>query len=97
MTQRLVIAVLTKDDRVISYATNEHEDCARIGYPTGQGYDLCEGCDYPNHAEWKAIKEAIKRGNDPAGATLHLFGHYYACDSCKQVCAEAGVALSTGG
>lgn len=89
MNQRLVIAVVVKDGEVLSYATNEHkEPCKRIGYPTGVGYELCEGCDYPNHAEFKATN-----GKDLKGATVHLFGHYYACESCQSSIDASGARL----
>lgn len=87
---RLVIAVIEKDGEVLSYATNEHQEpCAREGYETGQGYELCKGCDYPNHAEYKACQ---KGGLE--GATLHLFGHTYACDPCKVAMEKAGVLFT---
>ena len=84
---RTTIAVVVKDGLVVSFATNEHkEPCKREGYPTGVGYELCEGCDYPNHAEYKAV-QGIK------GGVLHLFGHTYACEPCKKAMSEAGVEL----
>jgi hypothetical protein len=87
---RLVLAVVVKDGEVLSFASNEHtEPCKREGYPTGVGYDLCAGCNYPNHAEYKAVK-----GRNLDGATLYLFGHYYACEPCQEACKEAGVTVS---
>lgn len=87
--QRLVVAVLVKDGAVIACETNEHkEPCKRIGYPTGEGYELCDGCNYPNHAEFKALQ-----GVDAKGATLHLFGHYYACIPCTKAIEESGAIL----
>lgn len=87
--QRLVVAVLVKDGVVISYATNEHQEpCKRIGYPTGEGYELCDGCNYPNHAEFKALQ-----GVDAKGATLYLFGHYYACIPCSNAIEAAGALI----
>jgi deoxycytidylate deaminase len=89
MKQRLVVAIVVKDGEVLSYATNKHkESCKRVGYPTGEGYELCEGCNYPNHAEVKALQ-----GIDAKGATLHLFGHYYACEPCNRAITEAGVEI----
>lgn len=88
-SQRLVLAVVVRAGEVLSYATNEHtEPCKRIGFPTGVGYELCAGCDYPNHAEYKSTK-----GKDLKGATLYLFGHYYACKSCEESTRESGANL----
>lgn len=86
--QRVVIAVIIKDDQVISWGTNEHDDCKRIGYPTGEGYELCEGCQPHNHAEQKAIRNADE---SVEGAYMFLMGHTYACDSCREVAKMAGI------
>lgn len=85
MKQRIVIAVVVKDGAVISYATNEHDDCKRIGYPTGEGYELCDGCQYDNHAEKKASSGEV------SGATMYLIGHTYACESCKEAVKKSGI------
>lgn len=83
---RTVVAIVVKDGLVVSYATNEHSPCLREGYPTGQGYELCEGCDYPNHAEVEAVK-----GQN--GGVLYLIGHTYACEPCKKACKESNVEI----
>ena len=83
MKQRLVIAVVMRGNTVLGAGDNRHE-CNRIGMPTGEGYELCSGCDYANHAEIKAIEEASAAlGSDLSGATLFLLGHTYACEPCK--------------
>jgi len=74
---RKVIAVVVKDGLLVSYATNEHSPCLREGYPTGEGYELCEGCNYHNHAEFKAVQ-------DIDGGHLYLIGHTYACEPCRK-------------
>lgn len=82
---RTVVAVLVQGGMVVSWATNQHtEPCKREGYPTGVGYDLCNGCNYPNHAEYKAVE-----GKN--GGTLYLIGHTYACEPCKDAMARANV------
>lgn len=87
--QRLVVAIVVKDGSVISYATNEHKNpCKRIGYPTGEGYELCEECDYSNHAEIKALK-----GIDAKGAIVYVLGHHYACIPCMNAIGEADAHL----
>lgn len=84
---RKVVAVLVQDGEVVNVATNEHtEPCKREGYPTGVGYDLCDGCNYPNHAEYKAVQRA-------QGGTLYLIGHTYACEPCKKACADRNVTI----
>lgn len=85
--QRIVIAVVVKDGLVKSYATNEHkEPCKRIGYPTGEGYELCRYCNYPNHAEFKAVQGIIN-------ATCYLIGHTYACEPCLKELKSRNIKL----
>lgn len=89
MNQRITVAVLVRDGLVLSYGTNEHkEPCKRVGYPTGEGYELCKECDYDNHAEANALRDV-----EADGATLYLIGHTYACDPCKEKAAKKGVTI----
>ena len=86
MEQRTVLAVVIKDGKVLAFASNDHkEPCKRIGYPNGVGYELCEGCQNDNHAEYKAVQHI------EAGADLYLFGHDHACESCKAAMDNAGI------
>lgn len=88
---KTVVAIVVRDDEIISVGTNEHKGpCGREGYPTGEGYELCEWCQYDNHAEANAVRD-----KDVKGATVYLFGHYYACEECKKACKEAGAAKIT--
>lgn len=85
---RTTLAMVVKDGEILSYGTNEHlEPCKREGYPTGEGYELCEYCQYTNHAE----ANAVKGKSFPKGAKVLLFGHYYACDPCKEAVKNAGI------
>jgi deoxycytidylate deaminase len=64
--------------------------CPRGGMPTGVGYHLCaDVCAQTGHAEANACRLA---GNRARGATLYLEGHYYACDDCRRIAAEHGIA-----
>ena len=88
---RTVLAVIVKDGRVLAHATNPQHDCKREGYPTGKGYELCEGCQPKNHAEFRAA-DFLKE--NPRGAILYLFGHTYACKSCEEVCERLGIKIN---
>ena len=84
---RTVVAVVVQDGLVVSFATNEHkEPCKREGYPTGVGYELCDGCNYPNHAEYKAVQGL-------EGGTVYLIGHTYACEPCMEAIRKAKMEL----
>lgn len=82
-------SVIVKDGQIIGRAANGSDyhkthGCERVkqNIPTGQGYDLCEGCHPKNHAESRAIADAKNNGYDPKGADLYLWGHWWACELC---------------
>ena len=75
--------VIVKDGVIIGHGANgstyhDNHECERVklGIPTGQGYELCEGCHPKNHGEPKAIKEAQENGEDVNGADVYLWGHW---------------------
>lgn len=87
-------AVLVKDGVAIARAANGstyHEThlCERVlqNIPTGQRYELCEGCHPKNHAE----RRVVELVNNVQGADVYLWGHWWACESCWQAMIAAGV------
>lgn len=91
-------AVLVFNETIIGCGANgsdyhEKNGCYRVknNIPTGQGYDLCEGCSPKNHAEPRALKNALENGFLPKGSDLYLWGHFWCCESCWQKMIEAGV------
>jgi dCMP deaminase len=93
-------AVLVKDNRVIGGGANgssfhENNECIRVKnkMPSGQRYDLCEGCDPKNHAEPSAILDAKENGNSKLikGSSLYLYGHWWCCKPCWDVMIENGI------
>ena len=90
--------VIEKDRKIIGHGANGSDyhsthGCERVkrGIPTGQGYELCEGCHPKNHAEPRAIADAIARGLSLAGADLYLWGHWWACEPCWNAIIKAGI------
>lgn len=84
-------SVVVKNGKIIGRGTNGSdfhvkEGCKRVGYPTGEGYDLCEGCQPHNHGEQKALK-----GINAYGADLYMWGHWYICKSCKETIETHGI------
>ncbi len=91
-------SVLVKEGRVLGRGANGSDyhlkhKCERVkrGIPTGQGYELCEGCHPKNHSEPKAIKNTRDNGFDPNGADLYLWGHFWCCEPCWNAIIEAGI------
>lgn len=70
------------------------QPCQRVvlGIPTGQGYDLCEGCHPKNHSEPRAIAAAHAAGFATKGAALYLWGHWWCCQPCWQAILGGGIA-----
>jgi dCMP deaminase len=69
-----------------------HEDhgCRRkeLNIPTGENYELCEGCDPKNHAEQVALSQ-MQGGCE--NADIYLWGHWWCCESCWSKMIEAGI------
>jgi dCMP deaminase len=99
-------SVIVKDLRVIGAGANgsvyhDTHPCVRVqlGIPTGQGYELCEGCHPKNHSEPRAISNAVSKGLDTKGADLYLWGHWWCCEPCWNAITAAGITnvyLMTG-
>ncbi len=72
---------------------HENNECERIkqGVPTGQGYELCEGCHPKNHGEQSAIADAISKGVDTQDADIYLWGHWWCCEPCWNAMVHAGI------
>ncbi|MFZ2555852.1 MAG: deaminase [Minisyncoccia bacterium] len=92
-------AIVVKEGVVIGRGANgstyhQTHGCERVkrSIPTGQGYELCEGCHPKNHAERQAVFNAMKEGYDAQGADLYLWGHWWACEPCWKAMIEAGIA-----
>jgi deoxycytidylate deaminase len=92
-------SLVVKDGLVIGRAANgsnyhDLNDCERVrlNIPTGQGYELCEGCSPKNHSESKAIANAQSQGADTRDADLYLWGHWWCCEPCWNSMSAAGIA-----
>jgi len=92
-------SIIVKDGQVIGRAANgstyhQEHGCERVRLhiPTGQGYELCEGCSPKNHSEPKAIADALANKTDPRGADLYLWGHWWCCQPCWNNMIAVGIA-----
>lgn len=91
-------AVLVLNHIMIGEGANGSEyhkthECERVkcGMPTGQGYELCEGCHPKHHAEPRAIADALAQGHETKGADLYLWGHWWCCEPCWRAMIEANI------
>lgn len=86
-------AVIVKDSEIIgvgSIGSNSYHingcERVRLHMPTGQGYELCKGCDYIYHSESRAISDATHSAQD---ADLYLWGHWWCCEPCWKAMRKA--------
>ena len=95
-------SVVVKNGRILGRGANgstyhDTHECERVkrGIPTGQGYELCEGCHPKNHSEPTAIHDALTRHTvaELQGAELYLWGHWWCCEWCWQAMLEAGIRV----
>ncbi|MBT4153194.1 MAG: hypothetical protein HOE53_00935 [Candidatus Magasanikbacteria bacterium] len=91
-------SIMVKNGKIIGMGANgsdyhDNHGCKRkeLGIPTGQGYDLCEGCHPKNHSEPAALKDAAKKEHDAEGADIYLWGHWWCCEPCWQQMIAAGI------
>jgi len=91
-------AVVVKDRKILGIGANGSDyhkthSCRRVelGCKSGEGYDLCEGCHPKNHSETTAINDAVKKGYNPRGADLYLWGHFWCCKPCWDAMIKAGI------
>lgn len=90
--------IIVLDGKVVGRGVNgstyhDEHGCERVrlGIPTGQGYELCEGCSPKNHGEPRAIADALTRRDSVAGADLYLWGHWWCCEPCWNAMLNAGI------
>lgn len=91
-------SVIVKNNKIIGLGANGSDyhrthQCKRkqLGIPTGQGYELCEGCHPKNHSEVRAIKDAYNKHNSTSNAELYLWGHWWCCQPCWQEIIKAKI------
>lgn len=91
-------SVIVNDGKIIGSAANGSDYhlthvCERVrrNIPTGQGYELCEGCHPKNHSEPKAIQSARAANFETAGSDIYLWGHWWICAECWKAINEGGI------
>lgn len=81
-------AVIVKDGEIIGKGCNagkKVEPCPRIlkGSKTGEDYHLCKDiCKQEGHSEVMSIKNTADNAQNPKGADLYLYGHWWCCKNC---------------
>jgi deoxycytidylate deaminase len=91
-------SIIVKDSKIIGCGANGsdyhiHHTCQRVrlNIPTGQGYELCEGCHPKNHGESKALADAKKNGFETQDADVYMWGHWWCCKPCWDAMIGGGI------
>nr|AIA17793.1 Cytidine and deoxycytidylate deaminase zinc-binding region [uncultured bacterium] len=91
-------SIIVLDNKVVGKGANgstyhdEHVcERVRLGIPTGQQYELCEGCSPKNHSEPRAIADALSRLSSVQNADLYLWGHWWCCEPCWKSMQDVGI------
>jgi|SRR3989304_7268149 len=91
-------SVIVKGGKILGIGANgsdyhKNHPCKRkeLGIPTGQGYELCEGCHPKHHSELAAINDARKHKHSVEGADLYLWGHWWCCRWCWEEMLSSGI------
>jgi len=69
------------------------KELEKVGKPklqSGEGFDLCTGCDTDYHAEARAIREATDKSK-LNGAELYMYGHWWCCKDCWDKMKAVGI------
>jgi deoxycytidylate deaminase len=100
-------AVVVNDGKILGQGANQapiknkklielHKNgwCIRrmLNVPSGQRYWLCPGCaSCKQHAETRAVNDAISKNGGVSGADLYLYGHWWCCKPCWDSMIKAGI------
>ena len=91
-------AVIVKNGEIIGRGVNAGKKvdvCLRVIHncPTGTGYEFCKTvCEQEGHCEVVAIHDALKKGNNPKGASIYLDGHWWVCKPCWDEIIKVGIS-----
>ncbi len=59
---------------------------------SGEKYWLCPGCSsHKQHAESRAVINALSSNKDIKGSDLYLYGHWWCCKPCWDSMIKAGI------
>ncbi len=95
-------AVIVQDKDIISTGYNgaptHQRNCLEIGncyrninnITSGTQLERCRAVG--SHAESNAISLAARNGNSTRGATIYIVGHYFCCNQCRALIANAGIS-----
>lgn len=91
-------AIVVKNKKVVGIGalgnnSTHIKGCERIKHnmPTGEGYDLCEGCSPKFHSEASAVRDAEEKGENILDTDLYLWGHWWCCKDCWEAMIKAGI------
>jgi deoxycytidylate deaminase len=98
---QFTVTLYEKNNSIVAFSVQDgylfhlKNGCERVRrkIPTGQGYDLCDGCKQINHSEPSALRKAkkYKKYAQLKKANAYLYGHWWSCDYCSTEMEKAGI------
>jgi deoxycytidylate deaminase len=92
-------AVIVKNNQIIGEGANfsqyhKKHGCERkkLKCKSGEGYDLCVGCNPQFHAEATAIRHVLAQNKSTKNCDLYLWGHWWCCQACWQKIIDAKIS-----
>ena len=91
-------AVVVRDGEVIGIGSIGNNPAHKLGcvrvelnMPTGEGYELCDGCNPMFHSEASAVRDMQTKNENGTNADLYLWGHWWCCKDCWDSMISAGI------
>jgi hypothetical protein len=105
--------LFARNTKILSFATQntfKHREIDKNGFcyrerlknknllRSGEGYDLCDGCNSQNHSEHLAIQKFLENKNNIQNlqnglrnSDVYIYGHFWSCSSCSQKMEKVGI------
>lgn len=105
----LTNSLILKNNHILSYSIqniSKHKDIDQNGLcyrerlrkrgkiNSGEGYELCNGCNHSNHSEVLAVEKILQKNpkeQELQNLTAYLYGHWWSCANCSQNMSKLGV------
>jgi len=72
------------------YISDQLEKAGKPKLKSGEGFELCLGCDTKYHAEARAIRKAQNK-EQLKNATVYMYGHWWCCEDCWKKMRKVGI------
>lgn len=72
------------------YKSQKLEEAGKPKLLSGEGFELCPGCNYDCHAEIRTINK-IRDKSILKNSSVYMYGHWWSCSECWQKMKNVGI------